>query len=49
MILTHATGAKENQMFLAFVPQYSPTPIPLHSYEFELRRLFQMSKLNATL
>lgn len=48
MILTHATGAKENQMFLAIVPQYGPTPIRLHSYEFKLP-LFQMSKLNATL
>ena len=44
MIPTHATGAKENQMFLAIVPQCSPTPIPLHSYGFEL----QMSKFHAT-
>ena len=33
MILTRATGAKKKQMILAIVPQYSPTPIRLHSYE----------------
>ena len=47
MILTRATGAKEKQMILAIVPQYCPTPIRLHSYEFALR-LFQKNKLNAT-